>query len=277
MTLPLTNQGFDSDISGWTASENPATFEWVDGTAHVVAGITSGGIHQSLGSLIAGTEVTIRYKVTDAGVANYYARLSGASVVSGAQYSAPGMHIETLVVPTTGTWVLQVYTGIGGEYYLDYIIARTNMAGFFTTQMQDRDDDMRQFTLPTTQVSAANHDAQYALAGALVTAIEGISRLTTRQWDFGARRTETGDPKPTAGSAQVNIEWQVTYVEDTTLEVRTVRIGGANLDISGILLAGSNVADLTATEMAAFVTAFEAYVVGPNGNAVTVSQVAFLE
>lgn len=151
------------------------------------------------------------------------------------------------------------------------------MSGYISIDMIDRDDDSRQFTLPATQVTAANHDAQYALAQALLAGVEGISRLVTRKWDFGARRTETGDPRPTAGSAQVNIEWQVTYVEDTTLDVRTVRIGGANLDISGILLAGSNVADLTATEMAAFVTAFEAYVVGPAGNAVTVQQVAFLE
>lgn len=151
------------------------------------------------------------------------------------------------------------------------------MSGAFSINMVDRDDDARQFTLPMTTITAANHDAQAALAAALVAGIEGISQLVTERWDLIANRTVPGDPRPTAGSAQVNIEWLVTYVEDTTLEVRTVRIGGANLDISGILLAGSNVADLTATEMAAFVAAFEAAVLGPNGNAVTVQSVAFLE
>jgi len=151
------------------------------------------------------------------------------------------------------------------------------MAGAFSIYTIDRDDDARQFSLPATELTAANHDAQKVLAGDLVTAIEGISRLVTKQWDFIADRTITGTPRPTAGSAQVNIEWQVTYVEATTLEVRTVRIGGANLDLAGVLLAGSNVADLTQTQMAAFKTAFEAYILGPNGNAVTVQQVAFLE
>lgn len=151
------------------------------------------------------------------------------------------------------------------------------MAGGFSIDMIDRDDDSRQFTLPTTTITAANHDAQVALHTALVAGIEGISRLVTRKWDVIAQRNETGDPRPTAGSAQVNIEWQVTYVEETTLDVRSVRIGGANLDIADILLSGSNVADLTNTEMAAFKTAFEAAVLGPNGNAVTVQQVAFLE
>lgn len=151
------------------------------------------------------------------------------------------------------------------------------MAGAFSINMIDRDDDNRQFTLPATTITAANHDAQAALAAALVAGIEGISRLVTKQWDFVANRTVTGSARPTAGSAQVNIEWQVTYVEATTLDVRTVRIGGANLDIAGILLPGSNVADLTNTEMAAFKSAFEAYILGDSGNAVTVQQVAFLE
>jgi len=151
------------------------------------------------------------------------------------------------------------------------------MAGAFSINMVDRDDDQRQFTLPMTEVTAANHDAQAALADALQAGIEGISRLVTQRVDFVASRLEPGDPRPTAGSAQVNIEWLVTYVEATTLEVRTVRIGGANLDIAGILQPASNVADLTQTQMAAFKTAFEAAVLGPNGNAVTVQSVVFLE
>lgn len=277
MTLPLTNQQFETSLTGWTASENPSVYEWQNGAAHVIAGVTVGGIGQSIGEVQAGTLVTVKYRVLDVAVQDVKSRLSGGGVQIGAEHIEPGTYTDVFLVTATATKSVQIYTDPGGEFLIDFVIARTNMAGFFTTQMQDRDDDMRQFTLPTTQVSSANHDAQYALAQALVAAVEGISRLTTKQWDFGARRTETGDPKPTAGSAQVNIEWQVTYVEDTTLEVRTVRIGGANLDISGILLSGSNVADLTETTMAAFVTAFEAYVVGPNGNAVTVSQVAFLE
>jgi len=277
VTLPLTNHDFAASITGWNASENPSVFEWVNGAAHIIAGVTAGGFSQSIGSLKAGTLVYVTYRVLDTAVQDVYPRLSGGSVLIGTEHSDPGTYTDVFEMPSQNTWSVQMYTDPGGEFSIDFVIARTNMAGFFTIQMQDRDDDSRQFTLPTTQVSAANHDAQYALSQALVAAIEGISRLTTRQWDFGARRTETGDPRPTAGSAQVNIEWQVTYVEDTTLEVRTVRIGGANLDLTDILLPGSNVADLTATEMAAFVTAFEAYVVGPNGNAVTVSQVAFLE
>lgn len=278
MPFPLVNYAFNSDLTGWTSTGNPATLEWVDGKAHLIAGVTIGGIYQVVAGLQAGAEVTITARLTDVAVNDFWIRLSqGGTNLNGHEQNTPGMYTETYVLPLSGSWSVILLQGIGGEVSIDYVIGVTNMAGFFTTQMQDRDDDMRQFTLPTTQVSAANHDAQYALAQALVAAVEGISRLTTKQWDFGARRTETGDPKPTAGSAQVNIEWQVTYVEDTTLEVRTVRIGGANLDIADILLSGSNVADLSETTMAAFVTAFEAYVVGPNGNAVTVSQVAFLE
>jgi hypothetical protein len=278
VTLPLTNQGFDTNVSGWTAGGNPAVFEWQNGKAHLIAGVGTGWFEQSIGTLATGTEFTVHYRVNDIALANVKAVLSGAAFMSGTEYGVPGTYTQRFVIATPGTYSLRIQvTAAGGEMLIDWVYGSTNMAGFFSIAMLDRDDDSRQFTLPTTQVTAANHDAQYALAQALVAGVEGISRLVTDRWDFGARRTETGDPRPTAGSAQVNIEWQVTYVEATTLEVRTVRIGGANLDISGILLPSSNIADLTATEMAAFVSAFEAYVLGPNGNAVTVQQVAFLE
>ena len=182
-----------------------------------------------------------------------------------------------IIVPS-GTSLEIACSSAGVSIIADRVSARRiGMAGLFSIDTIDRDNDSRQFSLPTTTITAANHDAQVALHTALVAGIEGISRLVTRKWDVVAQRNETGDPRPTTGSAQVNIEWEVIYVEDTTLDVRTVRIGGANLDIAGILLPGSNVADLTETTMAAFVTAFEAAVLGPNGNAVTVQQVAFLE
>jgi hypothetical protein len=276
VTLPLTNQDFASDIAGWSAA-NQAVFEWEAGKAHFIAGIAAGWMFQSIGDQQAGTELTVTYRLTDVAVEDVGIGVTGAASVSGPLHSEPGTYTETLVLPATGSYNLRVRTGIGGEFRLDFIYGRTNMAGFFTILMQDRDDDNRQFTLPATQITAANHDAQYALAQALVAGIEGISRLTTKQWDFGARRTETGTARPTQGSAQVNIEWLVKYIEATTGTVSTVRIGGAYIDLGDVLVPGSNVADLAQTEMAAFVAAFEAYVLGPAGNAVTVQEVSFLE
>lgn len=278
MTLPLTNATFDSDISGWSAGGNPATFEWADGKAHLIAGGGSGWFQQSLGTLEAGTILTFQYRIVDVALSSFGCNLSGAAFLVGTYHGVPGTFTQRFAIVTPGAYDVRIQLeSAGGETLVDYVYGRTNMSGFFTILMQDRDDDNRQFTLPATQITAANHDAQYALAQALVGGIEGISRLTTKQWDFGARRTETGTARPTQGSAQVNIEWLVKYIEATTGTVSTVRIGGAYIDLGDVLVSGSNVADLAQTEMAAFVSAFEAYVLGPAGNAVTVQEVSFLE
>jgi hypothetical protein len=141
----------------------------------------------------------------------------------------------------------------------------------------DFDGDTRQFTLPIVDADAATHDARLAEVVALEDAIEAISELNLTRTDFIIERDDTGAGKPTVQAAQVNIEWKVTYVDSTNGDVETLRIGGAKLTLADVLLPGSNVADLSQTEMAAFVTAFEAVVLSSSANAVEVQSVAFLE
>lgn len=141
----------------------------------------------------------------------------------------------------------------------------------------DRDNDSRQFSFPIVDANAASHDARLAQHQALAGAIDAIVKCVRERDDFVIETNVTGAAKPTAGSAQVNIEWKVTYSDDVTGDVETVRLPGANLDISGILQPASNVANLAETTMAAFVTAFEALVLSQAGNAVSVVQVEFLE
>lgn len=141
----------------------------------------------------------------------------------------------------------------------------------------DFDGDTRQFTLPIADADAATHDARLAEVVALEDSIEAISELNLTRTDFIIERDDTGAGKPSVQAAQVNIEWKVIYVDDTTGALETLRIGGAKLTLADVLLPGSNVADLSQTEMAAFVTAFEALVLSDAGNAVSIQQVAFLE
>lgn len=151
------------------------------------------------------------------------------------------------------------------------------MAGRFTLKQIDYDKDTRQFSVPITEVTAANHDSIKGLVIALQLAIADISTLNQPYYDFTADRQIVSPVPPSTPISQVNIEWKVSYVDDVTGDVHTLRIGGADLTLADVLLPSSNVADLTQTEIAAFVAAFEAVVLSDAGNAVTVQQIEFLE
>jgi len=153
------------------------------------------------------------------------------------------------------------------------------MTGGLSLKFLDRDDDNRSFTLPAVTVTAANHDAQLALALALQGAIEDLSLCGNTEYTFRGRKVETGTPKPTNAYAQVNIEWLVKWHYDNDPATnRTVRIPGANLGLTAVLQGSSNLANLAQAEMAAFVTAFQDYVTEDDGiGTVTVDSVEFLE
>lgn len=151
------------------------------------------------------------------------------------------------------------------------------MPGRFTIQMIDYDRDTRQFSVPITETSAANHDTLKGTVIALQLAIADISHCNIPFYDFVADRQVVSPVPPSVAAAQVNIQWKVTYVDDTTAAVETVRIPGADLTLTDVLLPASNVVDLAQTEMAAFVAAFEAVVLSDAGNTVTIQQIEFLE
>ena len=142
----------------------------------------------------------------------------------------------------------------------------------------DFDGQRRQFSFPTDVVTAANHDAQKTLHAALVAAIDAVTLGNTDFEEYVADR-ESIRPiiLPAAATAQVSIQWIVTYVDGVTGAVANVRIPCADLTDVTLLAAASNLWDPTDALWIAFVTAFEAYVLSEEGNAVTVQQVQFLQ
>lgn len=185
-------------------------------------------------------------------------------------------------VDSGATFVIEVLED-GTEAYFDNFSLTDILQGgvlvpaAVTFAWIDFDGDTRQFTLPIVDANAATHDARQTEVTALEDALEAVSHLALTRTDFIIERTDTGAGKPAEQAAQVNIEWKITYVDDVTGDVETVRVGGADLTLAGVLLPGSNVADLTQAQMAALVTAFEALVLSSAGNAVSVQQIAFLE
>lgn len=125
-----------------------------------------------------------------------------------------------------------------------------------------------------TLLTAANFDAQVGLQDNLISAVDGITLGTLNQYTRIAAMVDGSSTPPASAFAQREMKWLVQYVDDNTGKVHTLDIPTADLQF---LVAGTDLLDLASTEGAAFVTAFEAYVVAPDtGNSVTITQVQFV-
>lgn len=115
-------------------------------------------------------------------------------------------------------------------------------------------------------------------AGNIATVVSNINAIGLATLDLtlcnldGTRTTlsfsASNPTAPTDPYAQRELKWLVNYRDNTTLKQYQIEIPGA--DLTGNLLAGTDQADLASTDWAAWVTAFEAGAVSPDGNAVTV-------
>lgn len=117
-----------------------------------------------------------------------------------------------------------------------------------------------------TAVSIAGFLTQF---GALRDAIADIIRgeIATEAW-VGDRTVLTSTP-PTDEEASREAKWLVRYVGNTSDKVYTLEI--ATPLKTGNMLPMSDFADLTSTDMAAFVTAFEALARTPDDDTETVT------
>jgi len=106
--------------------------------------------------------------------------------------------------------------------------------------------------------------------GALRTAIEGITLGKVHQEAWIGDRTVLDSVPPTDPNAQREVKWLVRYTGDTSGKLFSVEIATAEL-AGGHLLPGSDMADLTETDMAAFVTAFEDIARTPDDDTETVT------
>lgn len=150
--------------------------------------------------------------------------------------------------------------------------------GLYRHSEVDYDGQKRQFSFNAPIVTAANHDAQKAAHDALIAAIADVTLGELVFEEFVADREEIKPlVKAAAASAQVNIQWVVTYVDSVTTSEYNVRIPCADITDTTLFAANSNLWDPTDAKWVTFIAAFEAHVLSPDGNAVTVQQVAYLQ
>ncbi len=154
----------------------------------------------------------------------------------------------------------------------------TENAGRFRLSLGDWDSQKRQLSFDSVVVTAANHDAQKASHDALVAAIMDVTLGTLDFEEFVADREQIRPfVRAAAMSAQVNIEFVVTYEDDVTLTQHNVRVPTADLEDDTLWTIGTNEWDPTDAKWVAFIAAFEAHVMSPLGNAVSVVKVVYLQ
>jgi len=119
-------------------------------------------------------------------------------------------------------------------------------------------------------LTAGNFAAQQTLAAALATAVEAltIGELTKQ---IALVPVVDTPAIPTDPYAQRELKWLVRYQGDSSGKMFSIEIAAP--DITSNVVPNSDVADITSTDWAAFVTAFEAYAKSPDDVAETVTVV----
>lgn len=155
--------------------------------------------------------------------------------------------------------------------------------GAFTFLDYDREPGSMGFsTGPITALTIAAALTQF---GALRTAVQGITLGTLSDEILYVNRTRLSNETPTNELARRETKWLVTYEDDTQyFDPPTNAIPNAGYkkvfnseiptaDIVGRLKPDMDEADLTDTDVAAFVTAFEALCKSPYGGAAHVLRI----
>lgn len=156
------------------------------------------------------------------------------------------------------------------------------MPGYGNFTILDHNEEKSTTSFYTGNVTAVSLPGLLTQFGALRTAIEGITLGTISQEELSVFRTKLSNTIPSDENAQRERKWLVVYEDSQAFfdpgvdsipnagyrKVFNFEIGTALL--TGQLLPNSDEADLTTTEMAAFVTAFEAIARSPYGGTVNV-------
>lgn len=164
-----------------------------------------------------------------------------------------------------------------------------NNAGAGSFTLMDFSRETSSFGFATGAITAVSLPGTLTQFGALRAAVQGITNGAVVGEQLIVNRTKFPEPAPGSldATAKREAKWLVTYTDTTEYfdpptnaipnagygKVFTVEIPCADDSIAGIKLPNSDEADLTSTEMAAFVTAFEDIARSPYNGAVTVTRV----
>lgn len=127
-------------------------------------------------------------------------------------------------------------------------------------QFTDYGNEKSGLTVTSADLTAANFDAQATASSGLSVAIGALSIGSLTRRTQTMVRLDDADI-PTNPFAQRELKWDVLYRGNTSGDPFHIEIPCADLD--GNLVPNTDIADLTSTAWANFVTAFEAFARSP--------------
>jgi hypothetical protein len=146
--------------------------------------------------------------------------------------------------------------------------------GFLNLTFHDFDGEASNTRLRTAALTDVNIVAQEALVDALITAIEDVCIGLTAKRQHGNEQ-KLGIGSAATGGAQREMKWLVQYYDPTTLKQYTSEIpcpNVARLDVND--RAHADIGD--AAEVDAFVDAFQAVVLTPDGNQPAITEITLV-
>jgi len=148
--------------------------------------------------------------------------------------------------------------------------------GRYRHSLVDYDGQKGQFSFDTVVVTAANHDAQKTQHDNLVAAFADVT-LGALDFEEYVADAESIRPlvKAAVMAAQKNVRFVVTYVDDVNSSVYNVGIPTADITDDTLFMPNSNIWDPTDAKWVTFIAAFEAHILSPDGNAVSLQQVVY--
>lgn len=148
------------------------------------------------------------------------------------------------------------------------------VSGKLNITWADYDGEKGTASVHTTVLSAANYDAQETLRTAFVAAAEAMTLGELQKTDYGNVSLQSLDPASSA-AAQREVKWLVQYHDDTTLKRYSIELpcaDTAQLDPED--RANAEIGDAGIVD--AFITAFEAYALTPDGNTAVVDEITLV-
>lgn len=139
-----------------------------------------------------------------------------------------------------------------------------------TIKYLDYSDEVSTVSFNVATPSGASYDwaALAASVDAVGDAIDDICLCTRSKEQVNVNLQDGSLARPSDTAAQREVGLRIFYVDDTTQKKYHVTIPGP--DTSLMASPGFDIVDWSGTEMAALETAFEANVLSPDGNAVSI-------